>query len=52
MSAIQTARYVELEHVRADVADEEPRRPKLVLVASAFSECTCPGDCARDHDNE
>lgn len=49
MSAIQTSQYA--ERVRANEAADE-RRPKLVLVVSAFSECTCPGDCDRDHDNE
>lgn len=50
MSAIQTSQYA--ERVRASDEAAKPQRPKLVLVVSAFSECTCPGDCARDHDNE
>jgi hypothetical protein len=50
MNAIQTFRSEEYALVR-DASDE--RRPALAVVAaSAFSECTCPGDCDRDHDNE
>lgn len=31
----------------------EERRPAVgVLAQSALPECTCPGDCDRDHDNE
>jgi hypothetical protein len=43
--------YREERHPAKD-ATKGGRTGLLVLVASAYSECTCPDDCDRDHENE
>lgn len=41
------------ESIRPLDAQPSVRRTGLVLlVASAYPECTCPEDCERDHPNE
>jgi hypothetical protein len=50
MNPVQTFQRDQLPPVR--LAPQERRPIPVAQTRSAFSECTCPGDCDRDHDNE
>jgi len=36
----------------SDASPSARRTGLVLLVASAYPECTCPDDCERDHPNE
>jgi hypothetical protein len=50
MNPVQTFHRDTLPPVRPTAQERRP--VPVATIRSAFSECTCPGDCDRDHDNE